>query len=145
MSRYAKPATFALGVALAAVVWAASPLGNVQEDLFIYRAGSALPTHGNSPYDAEALRAEVAAQYPGSPQLIANCGFFLTPQAVVLFRPFTLLPWKVARVAWVTLSFGVLLGGLWLLPGRVWWLPVPLSCWPTRSWRWSRPSGRRRR
>ena len=98
---------FLFGLALAGVVWATASVGNVQEDLFIYRAGASLPLRGLSPYDAEALRADVAGQYSGSPQLIANCGFFLTPQAVAVFTPFAFLPWDAARAAWTGLSFAV--------------------------------------
>ena len=118
---------FLFGLALAGAIWATASVGNVQEDLFIYRAGATLPMRGLSPYDSEALRADVAGQYPGSPQLIANCGFFLTPQAVAVFTPFAVLPWEIARITWTGLSFAMLIAGLWWLPvpvSRAWWGPV---------------------
>ena len=118
---------FLFGLALAGAVWATASVGNVQEDLFIYRAGATLPLRGLSPYDSDALRADVAGQYPGSPQLIANCGFFLTPHAVAVFTPFAFLPWDGARITWTGLSFATLVAGLWWLPvpaGRAWWGPV---------------------
>lgn len=127
MTAKLKLPVFLFGLALAGVVWATASVGNVQEDLFIYRAGATLPLRGLSPYDVEALRADVAGQYPGSPQLIANCGFFLTPHAVAVFTPFAVLPWDAARIAWTSLSFAVLVAGLWWLPvpaGRAWWGPV---------------------
>jgi hypothetical protein len=122
-----KLAVFLFGLVLAGAIWATASVGNVQEDLFIYRAGATLPLRGLSPYDVEALRADVAGQYPGSPQLIANCGFFLTPQAVAVFTPFAVLPWEIARVTWLTLSFATFCAGLWWLPvpaGRARWGPV---------------------
>ena len=120
----AKLPVFAVGVLLAGFAWSMATMGNVFEDLFIYRAGAELPRRGFSPYDTEALRAEVARQFPDAAEFRENCGFFLTPQAVATFTPFALMPWPAARVAWTALSFAVLLAGLWRLPvpaGRGWW------------------------
>ncbi len=127
MSAKLKLPVVLFGLTLAGAIWATASVGNVQEDLFIYRAGATLPVRGLSPYDGEALRADVAGQYPGSPQLIANCGFFLTPQAVAVFTPFAVLPWEIARITWTGVSFAVLIAGMWWLPvptGRPWWGPV---------------------
>src|SRR5207244_2160300 len=35
--------------------------------------------------------------------LVANCGFFLPPQAIVLFGPFAALPWASAKLVYVIL------------------------------------------
>ena len=120
----AKLPVFAVGVLLAGFAWSMATMGNVFEDLFIYRAGAELPRRGFSPYDTEALRAEVARQFPDAAEFRENCGFFLTPQAVAAFTPLALMPWPAARVTWTALSFAVLLAGLWRLPvpaGRGWW------------------------
>ena len=93
----AKLPVFAVGVLLAGFAWSMATMGNVFEDLFIYRAGAELPRRGVSPYDTDALRAEVARQFPDATEFRENCGFFLTPQAVACFTPFALLPWPVAR------------------------------------------------
>jgi len=123
----AKLPLFALAVTLAAASWLAATRGNASQDLFIFRAAAELPRRGLSPYDTEALRAEVGRQFPESPEFVANCGFFMTPQAVAFFTPLTLLPWPATRVAWTALSFAALVAGLWRLPvpaGRDWWVPV---------------------
>ena len=120
----AKLPVFAVGVMLALLAGATALRGNASEDLFVYRAGAELPQRGLSPFDTEALRADVAGQFPDATEFIDNCGFFLTPQAVALFTPFAALPWPVARVAWAGLSLAALLAGLWRLPvpaGRGWW------------------------
>src|SRR5262249_30443016 len=92
-------------------------LANNHQDLFIYRAGATLGLRGGSPYDQGALRELVRGQYPPDSALIDNCGFFLAPQAVVVFAPFVPLPWPLAKAAWSLVSFA--LGGL-----AVWHLTV---------------------
>src|SRR5262245_61994998 len=71
-------------------------------DFFIYRAGAAIGLGGESPYDTEKIRARVAAQFPNQERLAANCGFFLPPQAVVVFAPFAAVPYLAAKVLWAT-------------------------------------------
>jgi hypothetical protein len=69
-------------------------------DFFIYRLGSELTARGENPYDLAKVRAHVAAQFPRNETLAANCGYYLPPQAVVLFLPFAALPLPAAKVAW---------------------------------------------
>ncbi len=73
-------------------------------DFFIYRVGAELTARGENPYDLAAVRAHVAAQFPKNENLIANCGFYLPPQATVLFLPVALLPLAVAKVVWALLQ-----------------------------------------
>ena len=68
-------------------------------DFFIYRTGAELALHRESPYDLNKIRAAVGAQFPDAnpkdtdtenekaDRLVNNCGFFLPPQAVVVFNP----------------------------------------------------------
>jgi hypothetical protein len=42
----------------------------------------------------------VAAQYPDDERLTTNSGYFLPPQAVVVFAPFAAVPYPAARVLW---------------------------------------------
>jgi len=77
---------------------------NKHEDLFIYRAGSVIGLQGRSPYDNAPVRELVVAQYPDDPLFANNLGFFLPPQAIVLFAPFALLPWAVAKYVWAVLT-----------------------------------------
>ncbi|HET6575787.1 MAG TPA: glycosyltransferase family 87 protein [Fimbriiglobus sp.] len=101
----------ALAMALAFATHARDALRhNKHNDLFIYRAGAALGLAGRSPYDTAALRERVVEQYPDDKELAENLGFFLPPQAVVLFAPFAVLPWPAAKVAWAVVA--VLLTGL---------------------------------
>lgn len=77
---------------------------NKHEDLFIYRAGAVIGLQGRSPYDNTALRELVGAQYPDDPLFANNLGFFLPPQAIVLFAPFAVLPWDIAKYTWAVLT-----------------------------------------
>lgn len=73
-------------------------------DFFIYRLGSELAVRDESPYDLAKVRARVAEQFPDPDptpaSFVNNCGYFLPPQAVVLFAPFAALPLGAAKVAW---------------------------------------------
>ena len=79
-------------------------------DFFIFRLGAALTARGESPYDIPKVRAEVAKEFPEKDQepkpesFLNNCGYFLPPQATVLFLPFATLPWPYAKVAWALLQ-----------------------------------------
>jgi Glycosyltransferase family 87 len=99
----------------------AAVLDNFHQDLWIYSSGAWLGLHGQSPYDAEAMRARVTQQYPGDDGFARNNGFFLSPQAMLVFAPFAVLPWAVAKVVWSALNvlFGVVIGwGLYRLTGK---------------------------
>ena len=77
---------------------------NAQPDLFIYRQGAVIGLSGESPYEPSRIRAAVNEQYPnpdaGPDDFQNNCGFFLPPAAVIVFAPFAVLPWEVARILW---------------------------------------------
>jgi len=76
-------------------------------DFFIFRLGSLLAARGENPYDVLKIRSHVSQQFPDpdpKPEsFVNNCGYFLPPQAVVLFLPFAMLPWPVAKIAWALL------------------------------------------
>ncbi|CAN5552192.1 hypothetical protein BH11PLA2_BH11PLA2_05500 [soil metagenome] len=95
-----------LWVLLPNLVFAAYGLWQVSQDwmpdLFIYRAGSVLGWQHQSPYSA-AVREMVTRQYPDDFDLQINCGYFLPPQAIVLFGPFAALPWDSARLLYLIL------------------------------------------
>lgn len=73
-------------------------------DFFIYRFGSELAARGENPYDLAKVRARVAEQFPDPDptpaSFVNNCGYFLPPQALVLFAPFAALPLGASKVAW---------------------------------------------
>ncbi|HJZ55298.1 MAG TPA: glycosyltransferase family 87 protein, partial [Gemmataceae bacterium] len=81
-------------------------------DFFIYRAGAELGLRGESPYRLEPIRERVGEQFPdANPKpdakeevkadaLVNNCGFFLPPQAIVVFAPFAAVPYSTAKVLW---------------------------------------------
>ena len=79
---------------------------NHHEDLLIYSSGAALGISRESPYDTERVRDRVAKQYPGEYVLIDNCGFFLTPQAILEFAPILPLDWKPAKIIWCLATVG---------------------------------------
>lgn len=77
-------------------------------DFFIYRTGAVLGLRGESPYDIAKIRHAVADQFPDpdpKPEsLVNNCGFFLPPEAVVVFAPFAAVPYPVAKVLWAVVT-----------------------------------------
>jgi len=119
----------ALAFAISAL-WATrvAVLENHAEDLFIYTAGAGLAVEGRSPYDLAALHELVEAQYPGDPNLTGNNGFFLSPVALWIFAPFSLLPWIACKIAWSILSAALAVAVGWQL-GKL--TPAPLPPWAT--------------
>jgi Glycosyltransferase family 87 len=95
-----------------------------QLDLFVYRAGAQIALGGESPYETKRMLAVVIAQFPpkDANDLFAhNCGFFLPPQAIVLFTPFAKMKsWSEAESIWffVLTLFGALCGTLAWTFGR---------------------------
>lgn len=77
-------------------------------DFFIYRTGAVLGLRGESPYDIAKIRHAVADQFPDpdpKPEsLVNNCGYFLPPEAVVVFAPFAAVPYPVAKVLWAIVT-----------------------------------------
>lgn len=107
MADTARPALFAAALLGAfGLVQARNPA--LFPDFFIYRLGSELVLGGESPYDLAKVRARVAQQFPDpnpKPEsFVNNCGYFLPPQAVVLFAPFAVPPLGAAKVAWALLT-----------------------------------------
>jgi hypothetical protein len=75
-------------------------------DFFIYRLGAELAARGENPYDLARIRHHVAAEYPEDEGLVANCGYFLPPLAIVLFLPLAAMPVIAAKICW-SLAIGV--------------------------------------
>ena len=65
----------------------------IQNDAAVYRAGAKVALESRSPYDTALIQAEVARLLPPKhPEDVAlNCGFFLPPQAIVVFAPLALV------------------------------------------------------
>jgi len=74
------------------------------QDFFIYRAGADMGLHGESPYDTAKLKVRILDQYPGEDGLANNAGFFQPPGGIVVFSPFAMLPYPVAKVAWAVVN-----------------------------------------
>ncbi len=91
---------------------------NHHEDLWIYTSGAKFGLSGESPYDSPKMHARVAEQYQ-DPDLIANNGFFLTPQAILVFAPFAPLPWVAAKLLWCALMVGLSAAVAWKLKAFV--------------------------
>ncbi len=77
-------------------------------DLWIYSSGSYFAQQGQNPYDVELMHQRVDPMWPDNKDLRGNNGFFLAPQALLLFAPFTQMPWVVAKVVWGFLMVGLL-------------------------------------
>ena len=88
------------------------------EDLWIYTSGAALGLRGESPYDTPKMHARVAEQYDDA-DLIDNNGFFLTPQAILVFAPFVPLPWIVAKLLWCGIMIALSAAVAWKLKAFV--------------------------
>lgn len=71
-------------------------------DFYVYRTGAQLAFEGISPYETQVLRARVADRFPPENEnSFANqCGFFLPPQAIVVFMPFAKAEWSTAEGMW---------------------------------------------
>ncbi len=73
-------------------------------DFFINRAGAERGLRGESPYDRAYLKPLVAAQYPEDVLIHDESGYFLPPQAVLVFAPFAAVPLPTARVLWALVN-----------------------------------------
>ncbi len=102
---------------------------NHAEDLWIYTSGSAMGLRGESPYDTPKMHARVAEQFSDK-DLIQNNGFFLTPQAILVFAPFAPLPWLTAKLLWCGLMIGLSAAVAWKLKNFV---PGALPPWFTAA------------
>ncbi len=91
---------------------------NHHEDLWIYTSGAAMGLRGESPYDTPKMHGRVAEQYDDK-DLIQNNGFFLTPQAILVFAPFAPLPWLAAKLLWCGLMIGLSAAVAWKLKAFV--------------------------
>ncbi len=76
---------------------------NRAPDFFIYRAGVKQGLLGHSPYDG-AVGVLVAEQFPDDVLLQDQWGFFLPPEAVVVFAPFAAVSFPTAKVLWALLN-----------------------------------------
>jgi hypothetical protein len=88
---------------------------NLGPDFFINRAGAEMGRRGESPYDRAKVQALVAHQYPNDRLLHENCGYFLPPQAVIVFAPFAALPYPAAKVLWALVTGLCAAAGLFVL------------------------------
>ena len=80
-------------------------LQNNFQDFFIYRAGAERGLRGESPYQPGWLKERILEQYPEEKDKLAvNAGFFQPPGGIVVFAPFALLPYPVAKVAWAVVN-----------------------------------------
>lgn len=102
---------------------------NHHEDLWIYTSGAALGWRGESPYDTPKMHARVAEQYDDE-DLIKNNGFFLAPQAILLFAPFAPLPWDAAKLLWCAVTIGLSAAVAWKLKAFV---PGAFPAWFTAA------------
>ena len=91
---------------------------NHGEDLWIYTSGAAFGLRGESPYDTPKMHARVAEQYQDQ-DLIQNNGFFLTPQAILVFAPFVPLPWMAAKLLWCAVIIALSAAVAWKLKAFV--------------------------
>ena len=98
---------------------------NLGPDFFINRAGAEIGLRGESPYDRAKVRDLVAVQFPDDHLLQENCGYFLPPQAALVFAPFAALPYPAAKVLWALVN-GLCAAAV-LLVLRV-FAPGPLTC-----------------
>jgi len=96
-------------------LWAAriAIFENHAEDLWIYSSGGWFGFHGQTPYETERIHDRVAQQYPENEKVINNCGFFLTPQAMLPFAPFAYLPWLLAKLLWCAITIAMAAVAAW--------------------------------
>ena len=87
---------------------------NHHEDLWIYSSGAHFGLRGESPYDTPKIHARLAERY-SDPDLIANNGFFLPPQAILVFAPFADIPWTAAKLLWCAIMIGLSAAVAWKL------------------------------
>jgi hypothetical protein len=73
------------------------------KDFLVMDLGTRVALGGHNPYETTALQAPFAAhaRREGQPAPGEEAGFFYPPQALLLFAPFALLPWAVAKWAWI--------------------------------------------
>lgn len=86
---------------------------NHHEDLWIYSSGSWLAMHGDSPYDVAKVHARVDEKWAEDDNLKGNSGFFLTPEALLVYAPWAVLPWEWAKPLWCAFTIGVAAAAGW--------------------------------
>ncbi len=91
---------------------------NLAPDFFINRAGAEMGLRGESPYDRTKMQTLVAEQYPDNHLLIDQCGYFLPPQAVLMFAPVAAVSFPAAKVLWALVTGLSAAGLLLVLRGR---------------------------
>lgn len=102
---------------------------NHHEDLWIYTSGATFGFRGESPYNTPKMHDRVAERFDDD-DLIQNNGFFLTPQAILVFGPITPLPWTLAKLVWCALMIGLTATTAWKLKTFV---PGDLPPWFTAA------------
>ncbi|MCU0702662.1 MAG: DUF2029 domain-containing protein [Fimbriiglobus sp.] len=86
---------------------------NHHEDLWIYSSGPWLAMRGETPYDVTKIHARVDEHWAGDENLSGNSGFFLTPQALLVFAPWAVLPWELAKPLWCVFTIGLATAAGW--------------------------------
>lgn len=86
---------------------------NHHEDLWIYSSGPWLALHGQTPYDVTNIHARVEEKWPDDENLDGNSGFFLTPQALLVYAPWVAIPWDIAKPLWCAFSIGLAAAAGW--------------------------------
>lgn len=86
---------------------------NHHEDLWIYSSGPWLAIRGETPYDVTKIHARVDEKWAGDENLQGNSGFFLTPQALLVFVPWAVLPWEIAKPLWCLFTIGLATAAGW--------------------------------
>ncbi len=86
---------------------------NHHEDLWIYSSGPALALRGDNPYDVANIHARVEERWPDDENLDGNSGFFLTPQALLVYALWLAVPWDVAKPVWCAFTIGLAGAAAW--------------------------------
>ncbi len=86
---------------------------NHHEDLWIYSSGPWLALHGDNPYDVANIHTRVEERWPDDENLDGNSGFFLTPQALLVFAPWVAVPWDIAKPLWCVVTIGLAAAAGW--------------------------------
>jgi hypothetical protein len=132
VSRSACRAEWLAAAVFTAIAWGFATSPQLLPDFYIYRLGSELALQGQSPYNLATIRAHVAAQFPDPEptpdSFVNNCGYFLPPQALIVFAPLAVVPWGMAKVAWVLVQ-GAAAFAIALLPWAL--LPTPMPANPS--------------
>lgn len=103
---------------------------NHHEDLWIYSSGPWLAMQGETPYDVTKIHARVDEKWADDANLAGNSGFFLTPQALLVYAPWAVLSWEWAKPLWCAFTIGIAAAAGW---GMRRLTDAPLPTWFTAA------------